>query len=304
MEANVEILVPRHSTATVRDALRLGQVQSAWFAAEPSRRSAARLLVSWLTDLDSPERRHDLSVLWHALMASHRARQVPVVFLCSERGSGKSQWTGALLQALVHWSRLVPREPYIAPDASAVRRLVLARRTGAERELVASASVEDDKLVVWSCEPVRYEVPVSEIPALAKLRAEELGRLEVSSSGSRIRWRKADVDINLDTIRVHADPEVRLEHEREARKQAARYADAIRRFREERGLTQVDIGGLTDRQVRRLEEGETIPQIETLKKLASAHQLSIDDYLAELARRSRAHSKAAKARPRRGSGAK
>lgn len=299
METNVEILVPSHSTATVREALRLGRPRSTWFAAEPSRRAAARLLVSWVADLESAERRRDLALLWHGLTASRRTRQVPVVFLWSEAGRGSSCWTGALLQALVQWSRLVPQEPYIAPDANAVRRLVLARQSGAERELIASASIDDGRLVVWSCEPVRYEVPISEVPALAKLRDEELADFEVSSSGSRLRWRQSAVDINLDTLRVHADPDVRRKHEREARKEAARYADAIRRFRLERGLTQTDIEGLTDRQVRRLEEGETIPQFETLKKLAAAHQLSINDYLAELAKRSRPPEAAKAARRRR-----
>lgn len=48
--------------------------------------------------------------------------------------------------------------------------------------------------------------------------------------------------------------------------------------REERGLTQSDIDGLTSRQVRRLEEGDTIPQIETLRRLAAAHGMTVDDY--------------------------
>ena len=52
-------------------------------------------------------------------------------------------------------------------------------------------------------------------------------------------------------------------------------------------MNQSDITGLTDRQVRRLEEGNTVPHIDTLKKLAVAHEMSIDDYLKELAKRAR-----------------
>jgi len=106
---------------------------------------------------------------------------------------------------------------------------------------------------VWSCEPRRFEVPVAQIPVLARMPA--LAKLELSPSGSRIRWPEADVDINLDTIREYADPDVRREHETRARQEASRYAKAIRQLREERGLKQADIEGLTERQVRWLEEG-------------------------------------------------
>jgi ribosome-binding protein aMBF1 (putative translation factor) len=126
---------------------------------------------------------------------------------------------------------------------------------------------------------------------LAKLNTDDRAKFELSTSGSRLRWPSADVDINLDTIREHADPVVRRANEVAARREAGRYSDAIRRFREERGLKQSDIEGLTDRQVRRLEEGETVPQIDTLRRLAAAHGVTIDDYLAELAKRSRKSSR-------------
>jgi hypothetical protein len=193
----------------------------------------------------------------------------------------------AALEALLRLSGQARREPYLAPSPEAVRRVILAHGSGAAEELIASAVIEDGKLVVWSCEPRRFEVPVPEIPVLAGMSADALVKFEVSPSGSRIRWPDADVDLNLDTIREHADPEVRHEHEARARQEAARYADAIRSFREERGLKQSDIQGLTDRQVRRIEDGESVPQIGTLRTLASAHGMTIDDYLRELAKRSR-----------------
>jgi Protein of unknown function (DUF2442) len=191
------------------------------------------------------------------------------------------------LGALVRLSGQARQEPYIAPSPDAVRRIVLSRRTGAERELIASASIDEGKLIVWSCEPRRFEVLVAEIPVLARMPADALAKFELSASGSRIRWPDADVDVNLDTIREHADPKVRREHEARARQEAARYADAIRRFRVERGLKQSDIDGLTGRQVRRLEEADTVPQIDTLRRLAAAHGMTVDDYLRELAKRSR-----------------
>lgn len=277
---NVEILVPDHAMARLKEAL--GPLPSARFAIQPSRHVRPRLLVTWLEDLETPEGRHGLEQLY--VVSWQRLRNVQIIYIGTTVGGLHSRLA---LQTLARWSHIAAHEPFIASDPSSVRRMVLARRNGAEKELIASASIDDGKLVVWSCEPRRFEVAVAEIPVLAKMPAHMVANFELSASGSRIRWPGADVDINLDTIREHADPDVRRKHEARAREEAKQYAGAIRRFRVERGLKQTDIEGLTDRQVRRLEEGDTVPHIDTLKKLAVAHDLSIDDYLKELAKRSR-----------------
>lgn len=275
--SNVEILVPQRALADVKRAL--GTLPSTTFHTHLSGRLKPDLVVSSLDLLDTPTGRRALEDFLHAFTTM----RIALVFFEAVDFAP----TRAAFEALTRLSHQARSEPYIAPDTSAVRRLVLARRSGAEKELVASASIEDGKLVVWSCEPRRFEVPVTEIPVLARMSPDVLEKVEVSTSGSRIRWPEADVDINLDTIREYADPEVRREHEARARQEAARYAKAIRQLREERDLKQADIEGLTERQVRRLEEGSSVPQIETLRKLAAAHGMDVDDYLRELAKRSR-----------------
>jgi ribosome-binding protein aMBF1 (putative translation factor) len=282
MTTKIEMLVSAHAAASVQ--ARLGRATWSRVTTSPSRASAARLVVDCLDTLDTPAARLDLERTWK--QASALARPVPVVLLtCAE---GNTPLPGAVLQTLLHMSHIAESEPYVAPGPDAVRRMVLARQSHAEDQLIASAILEDDKLVVWSCEPKRYEVDASEITALARMSSQARADFEVTSSGSRIHWRSADVDLNLDAIRAHGDPAVRREHDVMRRREAARYADAIRRLREERGLQQSEIEGLSERHVRRLEGGETIPHSSTLKKLAAAHEMSVDGYLAELATRSRA----------------
>ncbi len=277
---SVEILVSDHARAKVVRAL--GALPGMRFTTDASRRSGHRLFITLLEDLETEAGRRELGRLYR--VAVKGMRDVPMVYIGKTFAEPMSHLA---LQAFARWSHIVEREPFIASEPEAVRRMVLAHGKGAEKELIASVAIEDEKLVVWSCEPRRFEVPVAEMPALARMSGRVRANFELSASGSRIRWPEADVDINLDTIREHADPEVRREHEARARQDATRYADAIRRLREERGLKQSDVEGLTDRQVRRLEEGGTVPQIETLKKLAAAHGMTIEDYLGELAKRSR-----------------
>ena len=63
----------------------------------------------------------------------------------------------------------------------------------------------------------------------------------------------------------------------------AGYGKAIRVVRKRHKLRQKDIGGVTPREVRRLENGNVTPHADTLKKLAYAHKMNLAEYLNELA---------------------
>lgn len=273
MSEAVEILAPT-SVAKVKRAF--GTIKKTIVVSHPSKVKRERLLVAWLSDLDVVKRRNALAHAAAGALVGH----VAVVLI---RSANENVQSYEALQALLRWAT-VPSF-HVAPDVEAVRRMVRARLSGAERSLISSATLDGDTLTVWSCEPKRFAVRVSEVPALASMAPKDLANFTVSKSGSRIHWDQGDVDLNLDSFRYYADPEAKHEQDKARREDATKYADAIRRFREERGLTQEAIAGLTDRQVRRLERGENTPQTGTLRKLASAHGLGLDEYMAELAER-------------------
>ena len=275
MSTAVEILTP-----TSPDKLKkaIGAVQKTQVVQEPSKGVRDRMLVAWISDLDVDKHRRDLVEMVEVVAS----KDVPFVLINAKTTKPRSYRTLAILTRWARFSRF-----YLAPDISAVQRMVRARLAGAESKLMASALMDDDKLIVWTCEPERLVVPVSEIPALADMPAKDLANFELSESGSRLHWNKGDVDLSLDSIRYHVDPEVRKEQDQARREEGGRYTGAIRAFREERGLKQTDISGLTERQVRRVEQGESTPRSATLKKLADAHGLDLDQYLKELAKRSK-----------------
>lgn len=171
----------------------------------------------------------------------------------------------------------------VARDEATLRRLVLARRAGAHQRLIASADLEDETLVVWSCEPRRYAVPVNAIPGVANLSPADRKSFSLSESGSRLHWSAGDLDINLETIRALVDPAVRSAQARLHRQEARIYAAAMREMRREHGFSQDQIPGLSERQVRRLELGTHLPHSASLSKLAAAYGMSVDEYLGELA---------------------
>jgi DNA-binding transcriptional regulator YiaG len=277
MSEAVEVLAPTNPDKLKRA---IGAGRKASFVTKPSKTKRERIVVGWLSDLDSVKRRKELVDIVDLVVGG--CDGVPLVLIESKTVKAPSY---SALETLTQWAANFGA--YLAPDERAVRRLVNARLVGAEQRYIASALIEGDKLVVWSCEPKRYEVRASAIPALARVSTSDLPDFELSESGSALHWDAGDVDLNLDGILYYVDPKVRREQDKATRQEAATYAGAIRALRESRGLRQDDIAGLTERQVRRVEQGESTPRSETLRKLAAAHGLSLDGYLKELAKRSR-----------------
>jgi DNA-binding transcriptional regulator YiaG len=275
MSATIEILTPEKNVKLERA---IGAARAARFVTSLSASADESLLITSLSDFNDTRRRQLLEAIVQQLAG--RARPLPWVVI--EAKSALPPRSEAL-QALVQLTAQLGRAPYVTSALPVVRRMILAHKSNAERQLIASASISGSKLVVWTCEPQRLEVPVEAIPSIARMNPSSLSKFVVSESGSRIHWPDDDVDLTVEGIRAFADPQVRREQQAARRAEAALYAKAIRSLREQHGLRQSDISGLTERQVRRLEEGDTMPRVATLQKLARAHDMDVDAYVAALA---------------------
>lgn len=272
MSAAIEILTPEKNAKLERA---IGVAKAARFVTTPSGSSDESILITSISDLNDARRRELVESIVRQLAA--RARPVPWVVVEAESAPPPHS---EALQALVQLTAQLGRAPYVAAALPVVRRMILARKSNAQRQLIASASIAGERLVVWTCEPQRLEVPLQAIPALARMKRASLSKFVVSDSGSRIHWPDDDVDLTVETVRAFADPAARREQQTARRAEAARYASGIRSLREEYGLRQSDIPGLTERQIRRLEEGDTMPRVATLEKLARAHSMDVDAYVA------------------------
>jgi hypothetical protein len=276
MDRNLEIVVPEECMTSVTHDMQ--HVPRTRVVSEPSAgKKVRRLCFATRQAVERPE--SDL-VSWAAGMRK-RIGEVPFVFV-SQASHFRDDWKVAQRMTLVGAS-LRKVTPYVAPDADAARRLAHAQLQGAADKLIASAEIQGDTLEVWSCEPKPYRVPIASLPALGKLSRKGLREFTLSSSGSRVHWNEGDVDLSLDSIRAAIDPTIEAGQRDEFRRDVARYARAIRRLREERTIRQTDVRGLTERNVRRIEAGEVLPRASTLRKLASAHQMTVREYMDALA---------------------
>jgi hypothetical protein len=117
---------------------------------------------------------------------------------------------------------------------------------------------------------------------VVSVRPADREKFEIDEDGSFLHWSEPDIHLDLDTFRVAINPSASKRAFDAKAIRNIRYGKAIARLRLEKGLKQSAIPGLSERQVRRFERGES-SGYESLGKMAAAHGVSLDEYLNELA---------------------
>ncbi|MCC7143255.1 MAG: hypothetical protein IT349_14240 [Candidatus Eisenbacteria bacterium] len=157
-------------------------------------------------------------------------------------------------------------------------------RCGAQDSLIAAATAIEDRLLVITCAGEQLEIGFGDLPALKRVRARDRPRLEVASDGSYIHWPTPDIHLDVDSIRAVLDPAWRDRLRLQKAAHDERYGIALRALREAAGLTQRQIPGLSDRQVRRIEHGANL-RAASLERYAAALSLSLAELLDAAAER-------------------
>ena len=169
-------------------------------------------------------------------------------------------------------------------DWQTPRRIIKAWQSGAQRDLIARASVTDESLLVLDCTLKSFEVGFSEIAALAKMAKKDRLKFKISESGSYIHWPHADVHIDIDAIRYATDANCRQQFDLEKITHNKNFGKAISLVRQKYGLAKHDIANISDRQLRRIENEGARPSVATLGILAQAHEMELNNYLNEIAK--------------------
>ena len=92
-------------------------------------------------------------------------------------------------------------------------------------------------------------------------------------------WPGADVHLDLEAVRIALDPNARDRALRRRIVHDRRFGLAVAKLREAKRLRQSDVSGVSARQLRRIEAGEFMPRVDTLKKMAAAHRMKLPEYL-------------------------
>ena len=176
------------------------------------------------------------------------------------------------------------RNTLLHTDPAVPQRVITAWQMGAQDQLIADATVFEDRLFVRNCALDSFEVSFRDVPALARMPVAERADFVIDKDGSYLYWEASDTHVGLEMIRFAIDPAFR--EASLVRKLAfdQRFGRAVRAIRTASGLRQTDIPGLSARQVARIEAGSVTPRDETLRKMAAAHSLTVSDYLDSVAK--------------------
>lgn len=150
---------------------------------------------------------------------------------------------------------------------------------------IVDAWVEGEHLVLLSPAFDRLAVPLQELARFIGTNDEQIEAFEIDDDGRFLFWPHADVHLGWEQLLQIIDPSAALAAKQKSDQFNQRYGEAIRALREEHGLTQSGIFGLTERHLRRVEHGRQAASKSTLEALANAHQLSLQEYLKQLAER-------------------
>jgi hypothetical protein len=126
-------------------------------------------------------------------------------------------------------------------------------------------------------------VPIDSVPALRGQPRSVLQNFRIDPDGSFLHWPDIDVHLGWNQFLQAVDPvELRKAQQRSADFNR-RYGAAIRKLREEAGIPQAKVEGITERQLRRIEQGVCRATANALRELAKAHGLDVNTYMEKVA---------------------
>lgn len=176
-----------------------------------------------------------------------------------------------LLPKLMHESGVSTlKHTFIHQNPEVLRRLLRAWQLGTPEALIADASVAEDTLFVVSCSFQLYNIPFAELPALRKISQENRNSFVIDEDGSFLHWPHDDIHIDIDTLEYQTNPEYRRNADLKRLQHNRKFGITLKQLRNKAGLRQSDIPGLSARQVRRIENGETPITSGTLEKMSAA----------------------------------
>jgi hypothetical protein len=195
---------------------------------------------------------------------------------------------------VAHWMRttniraenrlhVVKIEDLNAPQLSQLLgRVCSALGRDGSRGSIIDAYLTGDTLLVRGPKHRLLHVRVNSVSALRDQPHAVVRNFEIDPDGSFIHWPELDVHLGWNQFLQAVDPEELRKAEQRSIGFNERYGAAIRKVREQAGILQSKVEGLTERQLRRIEQGECRATAAAINALANAHRLDANAYMERL----------------------
>jgi hypothetical protein len=169
-------------------------------------------------------------------------------------------------------------------EKSFLRRFLAGLLSSDQDCSIMDAWWDADKLIVISPTFQRLHIPLANLPKLKSISMKDRMRFEIDPQGDFIHWPSHDIHMGWSQFQQAVDPQARLKSQQKHEQFNERYGQAIRALRESIALSQRDITGLDERTIRRIEQGKSRATANALNKLAKAHDMTTNQYMAAVAK--------------------
>jgi hypothetical protein len=168
--------------------------------------------------------------------------------------------------------------------AKLLGRICSAFGSEGSRGSIVDAYLGSNVLSVRGPKQRLLHVPIASIPALRDQPRNVLRNFRIDPDGSFIHWPDLDVHLGWRQFLQAADPAELHKAQQRSADFNRRYGAAIRKIREEAGIAQAMVEGITERQLRRIEQGECRATVNALRELAKGHGLDVNAYMEKVAK--------------------
>lgn len=175
---------------------------------------------------------------------------------------------------------------HLTEDVAVVRRGAVSLLRKDPTEGILDAWVFEDELTLLLADLGKRTVDPSRVPSLRRMKPRDLGEFVIDEDGTYMHWPGPDVHLGVSQILQAVDPEYLAQVEIE--RNAVDYTRwTLEAWRHDLGLRQADIEGMSERHVRRIEQGVSRLTAPAADYFARAFGVSLRAFLDELARRTR-----------------
>jgi hypothetical protein len=166
---------------------------------------------------------------------------------------------------------------------SLLKRLTSAFQADNKNARILDAKIEDGVLHVVSPDFDRLDVPIAEIPNFRNADSSKIQDFEIDEDGSFIYWPGLDLHLGWVQLQQLVNPAAALKASQKSQVFNKRYGKAVQKVRETAGLRPSDISGISEKQLRRIENGDCRLTSNAIEALSQAHMLGPIEYMKKLA---------------------
>jgi hypothetical protein len=165
---------------------------------------------------------------------------------------------------------------------SLIKRITASHNAMNDANKILDAKIVGNSLHVISPDFRRLDVPIAKISELSVLDRVEWSNFEIDEDGSFLYWPKQDIHLGWEQLEQIVNPEALRKAKQKNLNFNIRFGEAVKKLREQAGLKRTEISALSEKQLRRIESGESRLTANASEALAKAHHCNPDEYLKKL----------------------